>query len=359
MDREKTLIKRAERNCGIDILRIVSSLCIVFLHVTSNYILNHPIGSGDFEMALFLNTVTRCSVPLFVVISGSLFLAEDREYTAVKLWKNNILRLLVLYIVWSFAYYVYQCVFFWNIPFWEGGILRIINGCIYASNHFWFLFMIMGLYALVPMLRTWLQSASKKDEQYVLGLFLVFQILRVSVTVLLNKSLVDELSSMVQIYELSKYLGYFVLGHYLTKYPPSVRWARVILGVAVFGVFANYATSSWLSRTSGQYNTGIADSFGIFVFFQCIALFHYATKFFEGKRLAKPLAGLISNVAKDTLGIYVMHICVLGYMYHIKLFPENWPTLLLIVSYGFVSYSICCLIAAVLRRIPIIGKYLS
>ncbi len=350
---------KEKRNKGIDILRVVSALLIVFLHVTSDYIYANPVGSTEFELALFMNTLTICAVPLFVVISGSLFLAGEKEYTVSKLWKSNILRLFILYIVWSFIYYVYQSVVLWDFPFWKQGIVRTVTGMVYASSHFWFLFMIMGLYALVPMLRTWLKGASKREEEYILFLFFVFQIVRFSVTKLLNKSLVDEISALVEIAELATYVGYFILGHYLSKYPPSKMFAGISLFIAVAGVFMNYLSSSYLSGVNGAYYTGISDSYGVFVFFQCIVLFHYVTKFFERKKLWEPLSKLISGVAKDTLGIYVMHLCVLGYMKHIKLLPDTLPTVVLILGYGILCYAICCIIAAILRRIPLVGKYLS
>ncbi len=347
-----------ERNKGIDVLRILSALLIVFLHVTSDYINASPLGSKTFEQALFMNSLTICAVPLFVMLSGSLFLAGEKEYPISKLWKNNILRLLILYVVWSYIYYVYQSVVLWDFPFWKQGIVRTVTGMVYASNHFWFLFMIMGLYALVPMLRTWLRNASKREEEYILILFFVFQIMRFSLTELLNKSLVDEISTLIEITELSSYLGYFLLGHYLTKYPLSKRVARFSLFIAAVGILLNYLSGSYLSAVKGVYDVGLSDSYGVLVYFQCVTLFHYVTQFFENRKIGKSLSKLVTGIAKDTLGIYLMHLCVLGVMKDSGFIPNSLPVVVSIFVYGIGCYLICCIISAVIRRIPFVGRYL-
>ena len=141
-----------KHNDSLDVLRVIAAFSVVVLHVSGQFIMASPVGSAEFCISNFMNSISRFGVPVFVMISGAIFLAEEKMVTIPKIWFKNILRLLIVFWVWSFGYYVFQSLYFWNYDFWNQGLLRTITGCVYASEHFWFLFMIIGLYALVPIL---------------------------------------------------------------------------------------------------------------------------------------------------------------------------------------------------------------
>ena len=116
------LQKKTERNISFDLLRIISAFSVVMLHVSGVYITNSPVGSFDFRIANFMNSISRFGVPIFVMISGAIFLAEKKTVTLKKLWCKNIFRMLVVFGVWSFAYYVYQSLYWWNFDFGDTGL---------------------------------------------------------------------------------------------------------------------------------------------------------------------------------------------------------------------------------------------
>jgi surface polysaccharide O-acyltransferase-like enzyme len=145
--------------------------------------------------------------------------------------------------------------------------------------------MIIGLYALVPLLRTWLHHAEKKELDYFVVLFIVFQIGRATITTLIDKSLVEKIFDMVKIVELSWYLGYFVLGYILVRYGVSRKVKRFLYLMVPVGIVANYLISDAMSVRQGVYTAGIYDSFGIFTFLHSVALFVFVTDLFGRKRL--------------------------------------------------------------------------
>ena len=82
--------KTNERNISFDILRILSAFSVVVLHVSSMYLMGINVAATDFKIANFINSISRFGVPIFVMISGAIFLSEERQVPIGKLWKHNI-----------------------------------------------------------------------------------------------------------------------------------------------------------------------------------------------------------------------------------------------------------------------------
>lgn len=359
METNKTTSKILNRNISFDLLRIISAFCVVVLHVCTVYIKEYPVNAVDFRVANFYDSLSRFGIPIFVMISGAIFLSEEKTVTTGKLWVHNILRLFITYWIWSFAYYAFQCTYYWNVSIFHKGIVGVVNGCIYASNHFWFIFMILGLYALVPLLRTWLTRAEKKELNYFVLLFVVFQVLRVTITILADKSLVTEISNKLTITELSDYLGYFVMGHILTKYDVPKKWKRLVYCLIPIGIIANFLISDAMSLKLGYYHAGIYDSFGIFTFLISVAVF---VLFKDLKQKIKGdglFAGACRSISMDTLGVYLLHLGILDFFEAEGLLFQNFSAALGVPVISLLTFAVCCVVSALLRRIPVIGRYLS
>lgn len=346
------------RNLSFDLLRIISALSVVVLHVSAQYIMVSEVGSLFFRLSNFLNSISRFGVPIFVMLSGVLFLSEEKEISIKQIWTKYILRIFILYCVWSFAYYVFQSLYMWKFDFWNHGFARTVLGCVYASDHFWFLFMIMGLYALVPVLRTWVHHATKKELDYFIGLFFIFQILRTTASLLIDKTLVQEILNMVKIIELSYYLGYFILGYRILKFGLCKKCKTFIYALVPVCVIANFMISDWISIKSGTYSAGIYDSFGVFTFFIVVAIFVFFTDTFALVSLHAKIASMVTNLSKNTLGIYVMHVGILTFLVHegiLTKIPHPVTGTVIISLFLFVVTSV---VASLLRRIPFVGHYL-
>ena len=65
------------------------------------------------------------------------------------------------------------------------------------------------------------------------------------------------------------------------------------------------------------------------------------------------------NLSLDTLGIYLMHIALLDYFKNNQFIVGKIPHIPGIILLSIVCFVICGIVAAVLRRIPFVGKYLS
>ena len=88
----------------MDILRIIACFSVVMLHTAAQFWYTLPIDQLEWKIANSYDAVFRFGVPIFVMISGALFLNKEKVINIKKLYRHNILRLACVYIIWSCIY---------------------------------------------------------------------------------------------------------------------------------------------------------------------------------------------------------------------------------------------------------------
>ena len=164
----------AERKLHIDLLRILACISVILLHCASQYWYDLPITGTRWLICNAYDAVSRFGVPVFVMISGMLFLSRKGEIDLKKLYGNNILRLFVAYWAWSTFYGLWDCREWIGAPGvgWKDYVSEIIFG----RYHLWFVPMMIGIYILLPVLKLVTDHAQQKLLQYILLIFLVLQV---------------------------------------------------------------------------------------------------------------------------------------------------------------------------------------
>lgn len=126
----------------LDYLRIIATFGVIVLH-SSGYFYGSEMGSLEWNVYNFYNGLSRFAVPIFIMVSGALFL--NGNYSIPKIYKKYIMHIIVTYLLWSFLY---------AIIFYEGGgVWEIMKKTISGHYHLWFLRMIVGLYISIPILK--------------------------------------------------------------------------------------------------------------------------------------------------------------------------------------------------------------
>lgn len=346
------------RKVSLDILRILAAFSVVMLHVSSRYMMVYDVNDLNGQIANFYDSINRFGVPVFVMISGAIFLNPEKEITPKKLWLHNILRIFIVYIIWSYAYYAYQSIYEWQFDFIHQGLIRTVTGIAYASDHLWYLGMIIGLYALTPVLRSWINKASKQNIEYFLLLFIGSGILLNTLNILLDSSLVSRVIGTFKITEVSGYLGYYVLGYYLMNFEVPRNLRHAVYATVPFDIAFNYLVSWKFSVNRGYFHPGVYDSFGIFTFLEVAALYMAVMYEAKGSEARPAVKKTLANISLDTFGVYLMHVMVLNYIFSKGLIEMATPSLLWQPVIALGLFIICSIIAALLRRIPVVGRYL-
>ncbi|MBP5659864.1 MAG: acyltransferase family protein [Lachnospiraceae bacterium] len=346
------------RRMSFDILRIIAAFSVVLLHACGNIICRYPFGNPLFNGANFIDSVSRYGVPIFVMISGALFLDKSKKTDIKRLWLHSILRLFVIYVLWSVIYYL----FMENANPAEAikgkTIAVIINGVLHADEYLWFFLMLIALYALSPVFKKWTETASRKDVEYFLTVFIVFGIVINTVVILADSYTLSQIAGKLYLVEDIGYLGYFVLGYYLTNYELSAKVRRFIYISLPFDIVINYLSSYFLSVKRGEYNPGVYDSFGLFTFLETVEIFIAVMSAFDNGKIKGRAASIIKNIAMDTLGVYLLHEIILDRVGIAGLSEANPITVLWVIPYAIALFAVCAVISEILRRIPVVGKYI-
>ena len=356
-ERKPQDLKENGRILSFDYLRILACFGVVMLHASARLWYYLPTDSADWFFCNCLNITTRISVPLFVMISGALFLDPARSISLKDLWSKSILRLFLLYLLWMT---LYALAAYLSTPAEEQSVKFLVKSILTGRYHLWFLPMLIGLYALIPLLRTWLGAASKKEEEYFLLLFFLFQIGLTSLKCFLKT---QELLSFLDGFQwtmLCNYLGYFILGHYLTHQYDNPKLTRLLFIGLPFFYLGNVLVSTFLTYRSGEGESIFYDSFGILTALGTCAVFLFFIR--RGQHgtghAPHPIwETIITEISKSTLGIYLMHLFLMETpfpTYVLNSFPTV-PAILFVTVYTFV---LSLILSTVLRKIPVVGKYI-
>ncbi|KRK25853.1 membrane protein [Lactobacillus delbrueckii subsp. delbrueckii DSM 20074 = JCM 1012] len=104
-------------------------------------------ASLNWQILSFWDSLSRFCVPVFIVISGAVFLNPDFDLSWEKLFKKHLRRIVVSCLIWQLIY----CGWYY---FAKGGDLVTVSKFLIGSyDHLWYLPMIAGLYLVTPLLR--------------------------------------------------------------------------------------------------------------------------------------------------------------------------------------------------------------
>ena len=210
-----------ERFAYLDYLRVLATFGVVLLHVSAWNWTSATIGGFEWKVLSFYNGLVRWCVPVFVMISGALFLG--RKVDLKKLYINHVLKMLVAFAVWSTIYYMVTFKLF----------VVSFDSIFYGYYHLWFVPMMAGLYICVPVVK---KIAEEESIRYYLVLAFVLMILIPSVVVLFghfgsqemnnHMSVVVKFLKDMQRWGKIDYVFYFVLGFYLHRVAKNSKKMR-------------------------------------------------------------------------------------------------------------------------------------
>ena len=343
------------RMISFDLLRILAAFSVVMLHSAAQFWYSLDVYSTQWVIANSYDAVFRFGVPVFVMISGALFLSPDYTLNIKRLYRHNILRLVIVYVVWSCVYGLMDCLGF-GVQITD--VKSIIREMLGGRYHLWFLPMIVGIYVLLPVLKSWIEHAEKRNIQYFLALFLVLQVCSETVRALTVTDELHGILDLLQVEMVCGYLGYFVWGYYLVHVGIGEKLRRIIYICVIPALVLNIVLSAIMIQNYGRGGYMVYDSFGLFTFIIVTALFMFVINKGKDRNMGKQGTAVIRELSADTLGVYVMHIGLMEMTENTGFQSMMLPNLVGIPVYAVACFGICAVLAALLRRIPFVGKYI-
>lgn len=343
-----------------DILRTIAVFAVIMIHFCAYGFCNYDVYSLDWQIINAYESWIRWAVPVFVMVSGMFFLDPQKEITLSKLYRKNILRLVVAVLFWGFLYQVANVAK--RIALENANpnvaVVDAVKEFVLGPTwyHLWFLYMIIGLYMLTPFIRIFTKNAEVKHYRYLFVLFITFG----SVLPLIQDLLLFADKSLKFYFSLKALLGYscyFILGYFFSKYETSKRQRNIVYVTALASVFFQFIGTTFISCKYGQGNTIFYENFSPNIVVQTVAVFLFVKRTCTKIVFSNRSTRLIGLLGKYSFGMYLVHDFFNGIFYRIGFSTMEIPTILSIPLRTVLTFILSFFVVCVLARIPVIKKY--
>lgn len=299
------------RSIYIDLIKTIAIICVIIIHTTSLSFTGFKVMSANYFFTAFLSCATRIAVPLFVMCSGAVFLNMSKEIPTKKIYKTYIPRLLASLIIFALFYEGVDILFSYLATgvFDISVIKACINNLLTFSTHFhlYYLYIIIFIYCLVPIIRVYLKSATQKDLKYLL----TFLFITASVLPFLRCffPLNRYFGSMTLQYSLNLTYGmlvYFMSGHYLNTYEISKKAFKITSILGILGVIVTFGGTTLHTIKNGYLTESFISAMTPFVLFSACAVF-IGIKKSSSKIHSEKITKVITYISKSSFCIYLIH----------------------------------------------------
>ncbi len=329
----------------LDDLRVLATLAVVLLHVSARYWGVEEVSSPSWLIATFYDGIVRWCVPVFVMISGALLLDPNRSVKQG--WR--IKRVLIPLVIWSG---IYALVDYARGVAWENALKTFLTG----HYHLWYIYMLIGLYLILPLLRK--ITEDERHETYFLVLVFLFNFLIPQCTEILKiampgpGSLMEVITGKMNIQFVLGYSGYFVLGHWLHYRVLRKEQCLVLCLAGTIGIVLTVILTFTTSILTAQPEKLFFSYFTCNVLLTAIAVF----VLFRSNNHSSRADVLIKKMSDHSFGVFLIHPLVLETLG--GMLPEMSLAIRIPVT-ALLVFAVSLLITALLRSVPKVGQLMT
>ena len=361
------IIQKKPRNVSLDITRCLAILLVILNHAVESYYnleeYDHAIAIDSFERSgiMFLFTLGRLGVPLFLFITGYLLLHRDYDSPGSirHFWIHNLLSIIVTWEIWLVLYniflaYMNQTAF--DVNMWIRQALFVDK---IEITHYWYVPMIIGVYFFIPFIAKGIKNVAKPYLYIILAVCIVTLFVVPSINTFYSAFEMDLLSlKATPVFIATFPVTFIFMGHlfYLNRNSGRMPVAvRIIIDSAVFtaSLIVSVYLQIFLHQNGSQYN----------IWYSFFTLPPMAYALFDLLNMI-PLKRiyLIRRISICSFGIYLIHRPVqMLFEQKVPLFSHTDGTQLFIGTMWLlflVSFVISYLLTEGLAAIPIAGELL-
>lgn len=331
----------------MDLIKVFASFLVVLQHSISSSYTMLPVNSREWLIVNFVFMISRMGVPIFIMCSGAGILA--REHSVKEIWQRNILLLLKVYIGWMAVFGIRDVCQIWIQG--ENANMRVmvnafIKCILFGKYHTWYIFTLLGLYAITPFLYLIVQK--KEYLSYFLVLSIVFTVILPMFSGVEWLGRLLAISDSINMHFVVGYSLYFVAGYFISMYADR-RWEKYAGIVFIISVVIAYGWSVSMSLRTGAANQeayGLFSPCGLAMNTSLAVLFR---KYF-GKENKSEILNRIAALQKYGIAVYLVHV----------IFVESWAKSsgLFTVVLAVLIWILSLTISMIVYRIPILNQVL-
>lgn len=345
--------KNQEKQLWIEILRIIACISVILLHVSAIGVSNLDVNSKEWPAYVIFNSISRIGVCCFVMISGALFLGGGRGKNICKMYKKYIFRIAILLIVWSIAFFVLRLLNgnFESISF-KTIMIELING----YYHLWYLWMIIGLYAITPILNKIIED----DNICKYFLFLCIVVCWIpgmlEVVPQIEKIVNEVFQEKMFVFFPLGYTGYYVLGYYL--YNNKIKHRKIFITLGIIGMIYAVLGAIFYGRHIGIASQATYNNLTLNIACYSALVFVIFKEKIGSIQFTKKTRNIVYKLADSTVGIYLVHVVFVQIFsdHIIRKLNYRYPNIsilntILIFLFSYIT-------TVIIKKIPYIGKWI-
>ena len=340
----------------LEYLRVLCAISVVMNHVAVVAI--HYFKDNAQQTDLFVYNCfpqwSHFAVPVFLMISGYLLLNPEKTIDYKKAIGKYAKRIaIVLLLIGSI--YAYMELFFASRSFSLSDVGEAVYLTIIGKtwDHMWYLYTLIGIYLVLPVLKPMYQSLSTRT----IDCFLIILFLFLSVLPVIKRATGFSIGIPLPISSI--FLFYFILGgrlrtiKHIICFDKTLVMALLMLLPIIFTYCTYMLNFNILAIISG-YTSPII----VFLALSVFMLFRTNETLYE-KRVNSIGGGkIILHISNNSFGIYVFHMLWINFLYKvIGINPLEHSTFLLIPIILLVLVA-SDLTTMIYRKIPVVGKYI-
>ena len=365
-----TVKKKSKRIFYFDALRALAIISVIIFHTSlrTNGIAAWdyaPFPSFNWFMADFLTVCMMIGVDIFLMLSGALSLGRDWEIKPFL--QKRLVRICLPFLFWGFvlSMVMFGIQYFFpdvlhvlpnlNIQNAVSFIIRAYNAHAFGFGPYWFFWMILGTYLIMPVLNKWLYNSDLKEAEY----FLVFWL----ITCIFDGTL--NMNFPIKLTYFTGPIGMVVLGYYLRHTKRKIFNNRniailfILIGVSCLMIWSYLRSSPGHIPRFSRYSIFMAINVtGIFLLFKTVDARGIKNRF-----IANPngiFKKSVFSLAKFSYGFYLIHQPIMDIFIKILEYFNLFHGYKVLVVVIFLStLAISWIIMCCLDRIPYINQLIG
>lgn len=326
----------------LDFLRLIAISAVILLHVISGVSDTIPEQMTVTQLNIYRTILSFCTigVPLFFMISGTLFLAPQKQLSLKNLFQKYLRRIVLALVLFGSFYALLELIMVnktFAISYLGTAFFNMLSGNSWA--HMWYLYALIGLYLFLPLFKAFCAQADAQTYRYLLILlFVIGSILPFLETVFHFK--LGFIFPTVGIY-----LFYYLCGYYLHSYAPKNPSAhKIAICILIASILVILCGNIAKLNLDFSYDSP-------FVVLMSLSIFYLAS-------YSKKNWTFCFRLRDYYFGMYLVHTVFLNLAY--KLFHVT-PLLLggyiLIPVFFMGTFLLSLLTAWIMKKLPLLGKY--
>ncbi len=339
----------SENKEWINYLRVIATIGVIILHVSAEIPKLYGDVSNDvWWIGNLIDSSVRFCVPLFLMISGTLLLGKKID--TINFLKKRVWRVLLPFLFWSFIYIILIVVF----KVYTGEEINIFNYVFSqlhfgSANHLWFVYMILGVYLFIPIINVWVINSNVKDFLYYLLIWFLTLIIALPFKTVMGFN--------IDLYYFSGFLGYLILGYYLSKFNFIIfKFTKTnLIALYVLGFTITSFGTYFLTKKKLVFDESLYEYLTPNVLFMSIAVFTYIKKITIKNTLVLNCIYLIN---KYSYGIFLIHILILILLRKINIYWGFLHPLFSIPIVVIICLLLSLTVVYIINKLPY-GKYIS